>query len=323
VPLAQVTDAALVEPAILHAAAPEGGDGRGVASKRALLLLDNMEQLLGAGPDVAEILASGPDLHVIVTSRERLDVRGEQEYEVEPLPLAEAVELFTQTARRLVPAFEPDEHVPAIAQRVDGLPLAVELAAGRTKVLSPAQIRQGLGRSLDFLTGGRDAPQRQRTLRATIEWSFELLSDAEQGSFARLAIFAVSFSVDAAEDVTGVALGTLAALVDKSLLRATGEGRFFLLETIRAFALERLAEAGEEEQLRERELRHLLRVFPPPSTGAAMTRDDHRWASRSLRRRAGQRPRNLELAARARTTRRCPRAHLPMRGFLGSSREPG
>ncbi len=270
VPLAQVTDSALVEPTIVRAAAPEGGGRRAVASKRALLLLDNMERLLGAGPDVSDILAMGPDLQVIVTSRERLGVRGEQEYEVEPLPLAEAVGLFTQCARRLVPAFEPDEHVAPIAQRVDGLPLALELAAARTKVLSPAQIREKLGRSLDFLTGGlRDAPQRQRTLRATIEWSFALLSDAEQRLLAGLAIFAGSFSADAGEEVAGASLDGLSALVDKSLLRATREGRFFLLETIRDFALECLAAAGDEEQLRERELHYLLRVLPRPWTPGA------------------------------------------------------
>ena len=182
VPLAHITDARLLEPAIVSAAAAAGGGRAGVVSKRALLLLDNMEQLLGAGPQVSEMLAAGSDLHVIVTSRERLGVHGEQEYEVDPLPLAEAVALFTQTARRLVPTFEPDEHVAAIAQRVDGLPLALELAAARTKLLSPAQIHEKLGHSLDFLTGGlRDAPHRQRTLRATIEWSFALLSGQSRG----------------------------------------------------------------------------------------------------------------------------------------------
>ena len=146
-------------------------------------------------------------------------------------------------------------------------------------MLSPAQIHEKLGHSLDFLTGGlRDAPHRQRTLRATIEWSFALLSAAEQRLFSRLAVFSGSFSVDAAEEVAGASLDALSALVDKSLLRATREGRCFLLETIRDFALERLAAAGEEDELREREFRLLLRVFPRP--GTERMREDHIEARR-------------------------------------------
>jgi non-specific serine/threonine protein kinase len=163
--------------------------------------------------------------------------------------------------------------VQAIARRLDGLPLALELAAARTKILTPEQIRQRLGRSLDLLTGGaRDAPVRQRTLRATIEWSYALLSEPERRLFARLAVFAGSFGVEAAETVAGAMLDELAALVDKSLVRVTGEGRFFLLATIHEFAAERLASSGEEADLREREAGYLLHVLPVPF--AASARDE-------------------------------------------------
>jgi predicted ATPase len=199
---------------------------------------------------------------------------GEQEFPVGPLPAADAVELFTEAARRLVPSFEPDWEVAAIAERLDGLPLALELAAARVKLLSPAQIRARLDHSLDFLTGGlRDAPSRQRTLRASIEWSHNLLSEEEQGLFARLAIFAGSFSVEAAQEVADASLDDLAALVDKNLLRAGRGGRFYLLATIREYALERLGASGEEDQLRERVLQHLLGLFPADPWARA-TRDE-------------------------------------------------
>jgi predicted ATPase len=227
------------------------------------LVLDNMEQLLAAGPQVAELVADGPALCAVVTSRERLGVGGEQELPVEPLPVADAVTLFTLAARRLVPSFEPDEHVAAIAERLDGLPLALELAAARVKLLSPAQIRARLDHSLDLLTGGaRDAPERQRTLRATIEWSYDLLTPDEQRLFARLAIFVGTFSVEAAEEVAATSLDDLAALVDKNLLRVGRDGRFYLLATLREYADEQLAASGEQDQLRERVLQHLFGVFP-------------------------------------------------------------
>jgi predicted ATPase/class 3 adenylate cyclase/Tfp pilus assembly protein PilF len=273
VPLAPVDDAQLVVGAIVHAAAPDGGRAA-VASMRALLVLDNMEQLLAAGPQVAELLAAGPALHVLVTSRERLWVGGEQEFPVEPLPVADAVALFAEAARRLVPSFEPDWEVAEIAARLDGLPLALELAAARVKLLSPAQIRARLDHSLDLLTGGpRDAPSRQRTLRATIEWSHDLLSQEEQRLFARLAIFAGTFSIEGAEEVAEASLDDLAALVDKNLLRAGRDGRFYLLATIREFALERLAASDEEDELRERLLQHLLSLFPA-DPWAPTTRDE-------------------------------------------------
>ena len=153
----------------------------------------------------------------------------------------EALALFTARARQLKPDFEPDEDVVEICRRLDGLPLAIELAAARIKVLRPEQILERLGRSLDLLTTGpRDAPERQQTLRATIEWSHQLLSDTERQLFARLAVFAGSFDLEAVEVVCEADLTALAVLVDKSLLRTTIEGRFFTLETIREYGAERL-----------------------------------------------------------------------------------
>ncbi len=272
VPLAPVTDPELVEPAIAQALDLRGEVESRLRSKRALLVLDNMEQLLAAAPRVGELLALAPGLRVIATSRERLALTAEQEYDVAPLPFDDGVTLFVECACRLVPTFEPDEHVPAIVRRLDGLPLALELAAAWTKLLSPAQIGERLGGSLDLLVGGaRDLPERQRTLRATIEWSYDLLSEDERRTFARLAVFAGTFGLDAAEEVVGASLEALSALVDKSLLSSTGEGRFFLLETIREFAAERLAALGKDDELRERELAYLLRVLEPR---AVQTREE-------------------------------------------------
>jgi predicted ATPase/class 3 adenylate cyclase len=253
VPLAAVFDPALVEPAIAEVAGVEYG------SKDLLLVLDNLEQLL---PDVATVVAALP-VQMLVTSRERLAVSAEQAYEVPPLPVDDAESLFVERARRLVPGFEPDEHVREIVRRVDGLPLAVELAAARVMVLPPQQILERLGRSLDLLTGGtRDAPARQRTLRATIEWSHELLDEAERALFTRLGVFAGTFDAESAEEVAGASIDELAALVDKSLIRVTRDGRFFLLETVREFAAELLVTSGEGEELRQGLLEQLLGVLP-------------------------------------------------------------
>jgi predicted ATPase len=224
--------------------------------KKLLLLLDNIEQLL---PDVAPRIAA-LGTHVLATSRERLNVSGEQEYPVQPLPIVDAVVLFTQRARALKPVFQPDATVAEIARRLDGLPLALELAAARVKVLTTDQILEKLGRSLDLLTAGaRDAPERQRTLRATIAWSHELLSERERRLFANLAVFPGSFDLEAAESVANADLDGLASLIDKSLLRETENGRFFFLETIREYASERLEESTTKDAVRERHAEHALR----------------------------------------------------------------
>jgi predicted ATPase len=176
---------------------------------------------------------------------------------VPTLSAADAASLFTERARRIVPSFQPNDEVVEIARRLDGLPLAVELAAARVKVLTTRQIMERLGRGLDLLTGGgRDVPERQRTLRATIEWSYELMSDGERDLFARLGVFPGSFELGAAEDVVGASLDDLAALIDKSLVRSTEAGRYFMLETIRSFAVERFEAAGAVEALRRAHAAH-------------------------------------------------------------------
>jgi predicted ATPase/class 3 adenylate cyclase len=242
VSLAAVREPELIESTVSQiVGSPENLQGF-LSGKKALILLDNLEQLL---PEGAEIVAR-LDTTVLATSRSRLNVAAEQEYPVPTLPLDDAVALFTQRARQLEPRFEPDDEVGQIALRLDGLPLALELAAARVKVLTPAQILERLGRSLDLLTSGtHDAPERQRTLRATVEWSHELLSTLEQELFARLAVFAGGFELEAAEVVCSADLDVLQSLVDKSLLRRTDEGRFFMLATIREFALEQLRQTDD------------------------------------------------------------------------------
>ncbi len=247
VSLAAVADPALVESTVAQVLGARDDLNEFVREKKLLLLLDNLEQLL---PEAAPVVAS-LEARVLATSRERLNVSREQEYPVPTLPSTEAVALFTQRARQLKPDFDPDTHVTEIARRMDGLPLALELAAARVKVLTPEQILARLGKSLDLLTSGAlDVPERQRTLRATIEWSYELLDEAERHLFVLLAVFAGSFDLDAAEAVACADLDTLSSLVDKSLLRQSADGRFFMLETIREYALQRLERSAEARALR-------------------------------------------------------------------------
>ncbi|TMM17958.1 MAG: adenylate/guanylate cyclase domain-containing protein [Actinobacteria bacterium] len=258
VSLAALRDPDLVVPTI--ASTVDGGSelAEGLGDKRPLLVLDNCEQLLpGIAMKVAEVI-EGTSATVLATSRERLAVTAEQEYAVPMLAPDEATALFTVRARQLSTSFEPDEHVAEIAQRLDGLPLAIELAAARVKVLRPEQILERLG-STDLLTASaRDAPERQRTLRTTIGWSYELLAEDERRLFACLAVFPSSFELEAAERVCSVDLETLGSLVDKSLLRQTAGGRFFMLETIREYAAERLEESGEADALRLRHAEYSL-----------------------------------------------------------------
>jgi len=175
-----------------------------------------------------------------------LRVRGEVEYPVLPLADPEAVALFSERS-----GIHADDAVRQLCQRLDNLPLAIELAAARASVLTPAQILERLSQRLDLLKGGRDADPRQQTLRTTIEWSFELLTPDEQRLFGRLSAFAGGCTLETAESIADAELDTLQSLVDKSLLRRTGE-RFWMLETIREFAAERLEASGEADDLRRR-----------------------------------------------------------------------
>jgi predicted ATPase len=271
VSLAALRDPELVEPTIAQVVGAKDGLAEHLRGQTTLLLLDNFEQLLAAAPLVGSLVAEAPDLRVLATSRERLGLAAEQEYPVPTMVPAEALALFTARARQLKPAFEPDEATAEICRRLDGLPLAVELAAARIKVLRPAQILARLGRSLDLLTtGARDAPERQQTLRATIDWSYDLLDGDEQGLFAQLSVFAGSLDLGAAEAVCKADLDTLAALVDQSLLRQTDDGRFFMLETIREYARERLAEDPEASDTPRRHAEHYLAV----AESAGLSLDD-------------------------------------------------
>jgi predicted ATPase/class 3 adenylate cyclase len=254
-PLAAVTDPELVLPTIASNIGARGELADHIDERRTLLLLDNLEQVLGAAPYVSKLLGRCPHLHLIVTSRALLRIEGEREYVVEPLPAEDAVALF----RARAPTAEPEEVVAEICRRVDCLPLAVELAAARTAILSPEALLARLKQRLPILTGGRrDAPARHRTLRATIEWSYELLDADEKELFARLAVFAGSFDAATAEDVAGAELDALQSLVDKSLVRRWASGRLGMLETIHELALERLEGSGEVDAIRRRHAEFLL-----------------------------------------------------------------
>jgi predicted ATPase/class 3 adenylate cyclase len=215
-----------------------------LGSRRLLLVLDNAEHLAGIEELVADLLCG--DVVVLVTSRSPLHLSAELELAVEPLAGGAAAELFSLRAAAVGRSVAPDDTIIELCRRLDNLPLAVELAAARAKLLAPRAILERLEQALPFLTGGpRDAPERQQTLRATIEWSHELLSEAERFAFRRLAVFRGSFTLDPAEAVAGADLDTVAALVDKSLLKPIDDQRVLMLETIREFALEQLEAADE------------------------------------------------------------------------------
>jgi len=244
--LAALRDPTLVADTVGQTLGAKGSLAEHIGERELLLLLDNFEQVVEAAPELPSLLESCPNLRLLVTSRELLRVRGEVEYPVAPLAQFEALELFCARS-----GLEPTADIAELCRRLDNLPLAVELAAARTSVLTPGQILERLAERLDLLKGGRDAEARQRTLRATIEWSHDLLSADEQGLFARLSVFAGGCTLDAAATVCGADVDTLQSLVDKSLVRHTEE-RFWMLETIREFAVERLEETGGTDVLRER-----------------------------------------------------------------------
>jgi predicted ATPase/class 3 adenylate cyclase len=217
-----------------------------IGEREMLLALDNLEQVVEAAPRLATLVEGCPNLRLLVTSRERLRVRGEVEFAVSPLPIAEAAALFE--ARSGLPA---DETITELCRRLDSLPLAIELAAARTGMLSPAQILSRIGDRLDLLRGGRDASERQSTLRATIAWSNDLLPVPEQRLFSCLGVFRGGWTLEAAEAVCDAELDSLQSLVDRSLVRRDGE-RFGMLETIAEFSRERLAASDDEVATRRR-----------------------------------------------------------------------
>jgi hypothetical protein len=222
-----------------------------------LLVLDNLEHLEGVAAVVAELLVG--EVVVLATSRAPLHLSFERELPVEPLQDDAAAELFVSRAAAGGRQVAVDETVTAVCRRLDNLPLAIELAAARVKLLSPAALLQRLAEPLPLLgTGAIDLPERQRTLRATIEWSHDLLDSDAQAAFRRLSVFRGPFGLDAAEAITGAELDQLATLLDHSLLKALGGERFFLLETLREYARERLDEAGETPEYALRHARWYL-----------------------------------------------------------------
>src|SRR3954452_3083665 len=243
VPLAAVNDPTLVEPSIAQAIGAPGVLAAHIDEKRMLLLLDNLEQVLPhAAEPLSGLVASCPNLRLLVTSRSPLRIQGERELPVLPLPADDAIELFRERAF----SAEPETAVREICRRLDGLPLAIELAAARTRLLPPNQLLARLERALPVLTGGRrDAPERQRTLRATIAWSYDLLAADERRLFDRLGVFAGGFTLEAAEAVCDADIETIASLLEKSLLRRADDGRLGMLVTILEFAVERFVTSDE------------------------------------------------------------------------------
>jgi predicted ATPase len=288
VELAPLRDPALVVPTIAHAldAAIDAGDdpvdvlAGALAPLELLLVVDNAEHVREASSHFAELVARAPRVTFLVTSRAVLHVSGEHVFPVTPLAEDDSVELFSQRARLLEPSFEitaaNEEDVREICRRVDGLPLAIELAAARIRTLTPRALRKRLERRLGLLTGGpRDLPARQQTLRETIAWSVDILAEREKEVFARLAIFPAGATLEAAEHVCGADPDVLGELVDHHLVLSDdvgGDPRFGMLETVREYALEllgrdrldveyaladyfarfadRLREAGSEQEMR-------------------------------------------------------------------------
>jgi predicted ATPase len=296
VSLATIRDPQLVVPAMAATLGLKEAGGQPLlesledylGEKHILLMVDNFEQVLEAAPVVTELLSTAPNLKVLATSRIPLRLYGEHEYAVPPLALPdperlppverlthyEAVRLFVERAQAAKADFSvTNENAPAVAEichRLDGLPLAIELAAARIKVLSPQKMLERLGNCLKLLTGGpRDLPERQRTLRSTIEWSYGLLEEGEKVLFARLSVFArgrtleaIEAICDAEDDLHVDVLDGLSSLVDKSLLKqeegVVGEPRFVMLETIHEFAREKLQGSGEAEEVRRLHAEYFL-----------------------------------------------------------------
>jgi predicted ATPase/DNA-binding transcriptional LysR family regulator len=262
VDLAPVRDPGHVLPAIGRVLGVPEGEGveERLRDRRLLLVLDNFEQVVEAGGAVAALLHASQGVTALVTSRVPLRVEGERVYHVPPLPEDEAVALFVERALEADPAFLDDGAAAELCRRLDGLPLAIELAASRVAAFPPATMLERLGEALPLLVGGRrDAPSRQRTLRGAIAWSVDLLDPHAQGLFARLGIFVGGCHAAAAAAVCGADDGSLATLLEASLLRRR-DGRFAMLETVREHAAERLAASGEIDELSHRLAVHLLEL---------------------------------------------------------------
>ena len=269
VPLAPLRDPELVLPTLARTLSVSEEPGKPfedtlaahLSGKRLLLLLDNVEHLLPPAAERIAALRASNGSRLLVTSRERLRIGGEQTWPVPPLAEDDGTALFLARARAVEPGFRPSPAIDELCARLDELPLAIELAAARTAVFSAEQLLERLSQRLDLLKGDRDADPRQQTLRATLEWSHDLLIAEEQRLFARLGVFVGGCTYEAAEEVAGADPDTLQSLLDKSLLRKRDtnlEPRYWMLETIREYAVERLEESGEADELRRRHAEHML-----------------------------------------------------------------
>ena len=277
--------AGALEITLMAGESPADAVERYLAERQLLLVADNFEHVLDAASFVAGWLDACPALTVLATSREPLALAAEERFPVAPIAADDAVTLFAERASGIDPGFALDERsadaVAEICRRLDGLPLAIELAAARCGLLSPAELAERLGDALGALgEGARDAPARQRTLRTTIGWSHDLLSEDEQAAFAHFAVFAGAPDLEAAETITGAGLDTLDRLLAKSLLvrrrAARSTTRLAMLDTIRAFAIERLAVRSDGDAVRERHVRHHLAVAERHGSDRALWGSGHR-----------------------------------------------
>lgn len=255
VDLVRVRDPDAVATAVGAVLGTEREVGESIGEREMLLVIDNLEHLIAAAPWVGALVRTCPNLAVIVTSRERMRVRGETVVDVPPLAAADSAELFADRAG-LPRTGEIDE----LCANLEHIPLAVELAAARASSLTPRQIIDRLGQRLDLLEGGRDADPRQRTLRATIDWSYGLLETDEQQLLRRLAVFAGGASLAGIEAVCAADLDAVSSLVDKSLVRFDEE-RYSMLETVRQYAAEQLAASGETDEVRARHAAFISETF--------------------------------------------------------------
>ncbi len=293
VSLASITEASEFVPTLASALDIKEAEGRelhdGLTSliddKQVLLALDNLEQIISSAPVIAGLVASCPDLKIITTSRTPLKISAEREYSLLPLPIParndlgsiadlatySSIALFTDRAKKANSKFdlnpENASDVVEICRRLDGLPLALELAAARIRILSPNLLLKRLGRALDVLTSGaRDLPKRQQTLRATIDWSHALLDEPARILFRRVAVFSGGFTIDGVEKTCrgedpGFFLDELESLIDKGLVQSVDGGdRFTMLQTIREYALEKLDAAGELDEIKQKHARYYSEI---------------------------------------------------------------
>ena len=299
VSLAAVTDASDLMPALANALGVKEAEGRSqaegivalIGDKQALLLLDNLEQVVSAAPEIAALVSGCPELRIITTSRTLLRIEAERGYALSPLALPQqatiespeslmafpGIALFVERAKVARSSFElTEDNAPAVVamcRRLDGLPLAIELAAARIRLLSPEALLQRLDHALDVLTTGqRDRPDRQQTLRATIDWSHSLLTPSEKQLFRRMSVFSGGCSLDGIEAVCSEhsesVLDDLESLVDKGLVQAAGPAdRFQMLQTIKDYAREELLVSGQADEMGLRHAAHFVQVAEEIRTG--------------------------------------------------------